>query len=256
VQETVWLGDIPIATLRTNGANVDVFYVHTDQLNMPRKVTVSTGTNANKLRWSWDPTPFGEGAPNENPSIPALGVFQYNLRFPGQYFDLETNLNYNYFRDYDPAIGRYTKSDPIGLHGGVNTYAYVQNDPIRKIDPKGLIPGPHTGPKQPCPPDQPNCKAVKEKCIAQCSEGLPTTDYGFQFWNCVNKCMAEEGCEPDGTPTPIAPPIRSPVRAPKPSRPPIVPILVPRMPSFLPPMIDPCVLMYTPEMCGPPPPEA
>jgi len=135
VQETVWLGDIPVATLRTNGANVDVFYVHTDQINTPRKVSRPSD---NKLRWSWDPTPFGEGAPNENPSVPALGVFKYNLRFPGQYFDVETNLNYNYFRDYDPAIGRYVQSDPIGLYGGMNTFAYVGGNPLSRIDIYGL----------------------------------------------------------------------------------------------------------------------
>jgi RHS repeat-associated protein len=136
VQETVWLGDIPVATLRTNGANVDVFYVHTDQLNTPRKVT----NTANQLRWKWDPNPFGEGSlPVENPNPPNLGVFKYNLRFPGQYFDLETNLNYNYFRDYDPAVGRYVESDPIGLKGGVNTYAYVEGSPVDSIDPEGLV---------------------------------------------------------------------------------------------------------------------
>ncbi len=68
VQETVWLGDIPVATLRPSGSNVNVFYVHTDQLNTPRKVSRPSD---NKLRWSWDPTPFGKGAPNENPE--ALG---------------------------------------------------------------------------------------------------------------------------------------------------------------------------------------
>jgi RHS repeat-associated protein len=54
---------------------------------------------------------------NENPS--ALGTFTCNLRFPGQYFDKETNLHYNYYRDYSPEIGRYIESDPIGLAGGV-----------------------------------------------------------------------------------------------------------------------------------------
>ena len=131
VQETVWLGDIPIATLRTNGAGVDVFYVHTDQLNTPTKVTSNAATPV--LRWKWDPTPFGEGAPTE----PA-GAFKYNLRFPGQYFDVETNLNYNYFRDYDPATGRYAESDPIGLSGGINTYAYADSTPIEQIDEDGL----------------------------------------------------------------------------------------------------------------------
>jgi RHS repeat-associated protein len=132
VQETAWLGDIPIATLRPKTGGVDVFYVHTDQLNTPRKVT----NTSNQLRWTWDPTPFGEGSPNENPA--ALGAFKYNLRFPGQYFDVESNLNYNYFRDYDPAIGRYVESDPLGLNGGLNTFAYVAGNPIVRIDPQGL----------------------------------------------------------------------------------------------------------------------
>jgi RHS repeat-associated protein len=64
--------------------------------------------------------------------------FVYNPRFPGQYFDVETGLNYNAYRDYDPATGRYVESDPIGLGGGVNTYSYVNGSPLRLVDLLGL----------------------------------------------------------------------------------------------------------------------
>ena len=61
----------------------------------------------------------------------------FNLRFPGQYYDRESGLYYNYFRDYDPSTGRYVESDPIGLAAGTNLYAYVGGDPVNRIDPHG-----------------------------------------------------------------------------------------------------------------------
>jgi RHS repeat-associated protein len=129
VQETVWMGDVPVATLRPNGSAVTIYYVHTDHLNAPRVVTQSSD---NSPRWLW-----GGNAANQNPL--GLGTFVYNLRYPGQYFQAETGLSYNYFRDYDPATGRYIESDPIGLRGGINTYTYAGYNPISRTDPYGLF---------------------------------------------------------------------------------------------------------------------
>jgi RHS repeat-associated protein len=88
--------------------------------------------------WRWDQAePFGVNVPDGNPS--GLGAFEFPLRFPGQYADKEDNLTYNYFRDYDPGIGRYINSDPTGLEGGLNTYAYANLNPMTNVDPDGLF---------------------------------------------------------------------------------------------------------------------
>jgi len=88
--------------------------------------------------WRWDNTdPFGGNPPDPNPS--GLGTFIYDFRFPGQVWNNETQTAYNYLRDcYDPATGRFCQSDPIGLVGGLNTYAYVDSDPIAFTDESGL----------------------------------------------------------------------------------------------------------------------
>ncbi len=105
-----------------------------DYLNTPRLIANSTGTTV----WRWDQgEPFGNDVPNDNPSNTG-NHFDFPLRFPGQYFDRENNLAYNYFRDYDSGVGRYIESDPIGLHGGISTYADVGGHPINRADRRGL----------------------------------------------------------------------------------------------------------------------
>jgi RHS repeat-associated protein len=122
--------------ITVNGAAVaaQLHYIHADHLNTPRVIT----NQAQQVVWRWDHTePFGADPANSNPS--GLGAFEFNLRLPGQYFDKETNLHYNYFRDYDPGIGRYIQSDPIGLAAGYNTYLYVGGNPVFYVDPTGTI---------------------------------------------------------------------------------------------------------------------
>jgi RHS repeat-associated protein len=134
IQETVWFGDTPVATLRPNGAGVNLFYVHTDHLNTPRRISRPSD---NVVLWRWDSDPFGTTVANEDPDGDS-NLFAYSLRLAGQYFDAETGLHYNYMRDYDPAVGRYVESDPIGLDGGLNTYLYAQAQPLLHFDPYGL----------------------------------------------------------------------------------------------------------------------
>jgi RHS repeat-associated protein len=125
LQETVWLGDLPVAVLQPAAQ----FYIAPDHLGAPHQITNASG----QVAWLWDHDPFGNGDPSD-----PLGNFTDNLRFPGQFFDQNTKLHYNYFRDYDPSLGRYIESDPIGLAGGINTYAYAGGNPVNFIDPSGL----------------------------------------------------------------------------------------------------------------------
>ncbi|MFC5476008.1 RHS repeat-associated core domain-containing protein [Paraherbaspirillum soli] len=142
IEETVYLGDLPVVVLKQSvtgtGANqttaTNVYYVYADHINTPRVITQATD---NQMVWRWDNAdPFGMLPPDENPS--GLGSFTYNQRFPGQLYDKESNNFYNYHRDYDPQLGRYVQSDPIGLDGGINTYSYVAGNPISFSDPLGL----------------------------------------------------------------------------------------------------------------------
>ncbi len=120
-------------TIGTAPGAATAYFIHTDQLNTPRMITDGSGN----LVWQWDSDPFGKDVANAKPA--GQPGFTFNQRFPGQQFDRENNLHYNYFRDYDPALGRYIQSDPIGLKGGINTFSYVSSNPLIKSDPEGLL---------------------------------------------------------------------------------------------------------------------
>ena len=81
--------------------------------------------------------PFGNNPPDGDPDANSV-AFDLPLRLPGQYFDKETGLAYDMARDYASDTGRYIQSDPIGLDGGLNTYAYVGAAPLVAVDPEGL----------------------------------------------------------------------------------------------------------------------
>jgi RHS repeat-associated protein len=102
-------------------------FYHNDQIGAPYKLTDISGN----VSWSAYLDPFG------NANILQDDI-ENNLRFPGQYFDAETGLSYNWHRYYDASIGRYITADPIGLEAGVNFYAYANANPLNLIDPYGL----------------------------------------------------------------------------------------------------------------------
>jgi len=88
--------------------------------------------------WRWDRAePFGSNPANEDPDANSV-AFDLPLRLPGQYFDRETNLHYNWYRDLDPSLGRYIQSDLVGLAAQLNTYQYALANPLSYIDPLGL----------------------------------------------------------------------------------------------------------------------
>ena len=131
IDETIWMDGMPIALL--SGTSGTLSYIEPDQLGTPR---VAIDGTSNAATWTWSPIndPFGETQPT--------GALALNLRMPGQSYDAESGLNYNYFRDYDSSTDREIESDPLGLRGGISTYAYVGGNPLSYRDPFGLAMAP------------------------------------------------------------------------------------------------------------------
>lgn len=135
VRKYVWVAGMPIEQVDISGGTETATYLHDDHLGTPRVGTDST----EKAVWTWQSDAFGATAANDDPDGDGIKV-TVNLRFPGQYYDAESGLHYNYHRNYDPNAGRYVSGDPIGLDGGLNTYAYVEDNPLELVDPAGLYP--------------------------------------------------------------------------------------------------------------------
>ena len=124
--EYVYLGDQLLAMIKPGET---AYYYHNDHLGTPQVLTDGAGS----LAWKAVYTPFGE-------AVVSIFTVENPFRFPGQYYDQETGLHYNYFRYYNPPIGRYLTPDPIGLLGGINLFLYASSNPIILTDKNGLGP--------------------------------------------------------------------------------------------------------------------
>jgi RHS repeat-associated protein len=147
-----------------------------------------------QVAWQWAYSAFGDEKPtvaknrfanldlNQSFGSTTVPAVTFNLRYPGQYFDQESGLHYNYHRSYSATTGRYTQSDPIGLDGGWNRFGYVGQNPLGFTDPLGLQKGPaspNIGDPLPTPiptpkppghwlPDK-KCHPLIEWCFGGCS---------------------------------------------------------------------------------------
>ncbi len=150
----------------------DYYWFQNDHLGTPQKLTSVSGA----IVWSARYNSFGKATID-------IGTVENNLRFPGQYEDVETELHYNRFRYYDSKSGRYLRTDPIGLNGGINLFAYVKNNPIKLVDYMGLYCG--SGPTDAIVPDSPygfdftNACIWHDNCYLTCGMTKGNCDRGF-----------------------------------------------------------------------------
>ena len=126
LREYIYLNNEPIA-LKEYENDPGLYYYINDHLGTPQQLITDTGS----VVWQAAYLPFGKAHAN-------IDSITNNIRFPGQYFDIETGLHYNWNRYYDAETGRYVSADPLGLDGGINLYTYVGGDPVNWYDPEGL----------------------------------------------------------------------------------------------------------------------
>jgi RHS repeat-associated protein len=125
-REYIHFNDEPLALL----INGSAYYFANDHLGSGQALFNQAGQTV----WQAQYDPFGAA------TISPDSTLVNNLRLPGQYFDSETGLHYNWHRYYEPGLGRYLTPDPIGFEGGINLYVYGASNPINSIDPDGQVP--------------------------------------------------------------------------------------------------------------------
>lgn len=137
IQQAIWLDDLPVGLLVGAGSAQTLYYLQPDALGSAR-VAIDPVRDVAVWRWELSGDAFGASPPQEDPDGDGVAL-RLDLRFPGQRFDAASGLYHNYFRDYDPTVGRYVQSDPIGLLGGMSTYGYANHAPGSFSDPMGLL---------------------------------------------------------------------------------------------------------------------
>jgi RHS repeat-associated protein len=176
--EYTFLDANPFAKIDGN----NVYYYHNDHLGTPQKLTDAAGS----VVWYGELLPFGE-------PLSVSGTIINNFRFPGQYYDEETGLHYNWHRDYKTEVGRYIEFDPIGLGGGINPYIYAANNPSKYIDIKGESLGAGIGAIFGA-----GVGCIMIHCTIKCSDRCenlypdhrnPLSPDRQKFWNCMGQCM-------------------------------------------------------------------
>jgi RHS repeat-associated protein len=178
--------ELPLAIVDTVNTTPTLLMVHTDHLGRPNRLTDATKATV----WQATYKPWGE--------VQSIsGTRTNNLRFPGQYFQIETNLAYNWHRHYDPVTGRYTQADPLRFVDGPSIYAYAGNSPIIKTDMTGLNTPPGDYPHSPIPPKSTGTQTclsasligvVRGKFWTHCHYLGPSGPFAIELAGPMSKC--------------------------------------------------------------------
>ncbi|MFZ5759521.1 MAG: RHS repeat-associated core domain-containing protein [Thermodesulfobacteriota bacterium] len=192
LRDYIYLDDEPVA-MTIYGEQAGIYYFLTDHLGTPQKLIDETG----QVVWQANYLPFGQAM------IDPASTVENNFRFPGQYFDQETGLHYNWNRYYDPGTGRYLTPDPIGLAGGINLYSYALQNPVNFIDPFGLAPWYNDpnhwtaysfNPANPVGPFGPVCGPSGSKLATWIPDVTSNAcrDHDKCYEECANNCEGED----------------------------------------------------------------